>query len=137
MKYIFLALLVMISTGIADFLLKKGINIGIDVNAFLFLYSFVVTILYGILCLFKKVPLKVRKNLLKYPLIVGIFIFLSTFSLLTALRFEDASVIIPIVRMGFVVTSIFAFTLLREKITFEKALGILFAAVSLILLTQK
>ena len=93
-------------------------------------------ILFGLYCSWKKLSLKVTGTLLKYSLIVGFSIFLGTFLALLALKTGNASVVVPIARMGFVVTSICAFLFLREKLTLEKSLGILFAVVSLILLSQ-
>ena len=134
--YFFLAIMAMIFMGVADFLVKKAIDFGIDVNALMFLNYFSVTVLFGILGLSKKSPLQMDKSLFKYSLIVGVFFFLGTFAIITALQTGNASMIIPIARMGFVVTAICAFIFLREKLTLEKGLGLLFAVIALVLLSQ-
>ena len=136
MGYIVLALGAMVLMGVMDFLLKKSIMAGVDIYAVSFFVYFLMAILFGVYCRWKKVPLKVTGSLLKYSFIVGLSIFLGTFLAMLALKSGNASIVVPIARMGFVVTSICAFLFLREKITLEKGLGIFFAVVSLILLSQ-
>lgn len=136
MRYIILALTAMVCLGFSDYLVKKAITVGLNVNV-LILYNFLISaFFFGALCLLKKVPLIVRKQVIKYAIIIGILIFLATVSIVTALKSGSASVIFPIGRMGFVITAICAFIFLHEKITPRKILGLLFAVVSLILLTQ-
>jgi uncharacterized membrane protein len=136
MGYIALALAAMVLMGVMDFLLKKAILAGVDIYAVSFFLYLLMAILFGIYCRWKKVSLKITASLMKYAAIVGISIFLGTFFAMLALKSGNASIVVPIARMGFVVTSLCAFLFLREKITLEKGLGILFAVVSLILLSQ-
>jgi transporter family protein len=136
MSYIFLALISMVFMGLVDFLLKKAITVGIHIYAISFFGYLLMAIFFGIYCLLRKVPLKIGKFLVKYSIIVGLSIFIATFLGLFALKAGNASVIVPIVRMGFVVTSICAFLFLKEKITLDKGLGILFAVAALVLLSQ-
>ena len=136
MGYIVLALVAMVLMGLMDFLLKKAILAGVHIYAVSFFIYLLMAILFGIYCRWKKVPLKITRSMLKYALIVGLSIFLGTFLAMLALKTGNASIVVPIARMGFVVTSICAFLFLREKITLEKGLGIFFAVVSLLLLSQ-
>jgi len=136
MGYIFLALISMFFMGVVDFLFKKAITAGIHIYAISFYGYLLMAILFGTYCLLKKVPLKINKSLAQYSIIVGLSIFLGTFLALFALKAGNASVIVPMVRMGFVVTAICAFLFLKEKITLEKGLGILFAVAALVLLSQ-
>ncbi len=136
MGYIVLAVLSMILIGVADFLLKKGIAAGIDVYVLAF-YNYLVTAFFFLIyCIYKKISLKLNKTMINYPLLIGILLFVGTILGLIALKTGNASVIIPVIRMGFVVTAIYAFIFLREKITFSKGLGLFFAAVSLVLLSM-
>lgn len=136
MNYIFLALISMVFMGLMDFLLKKAIAAGVHIYAISFYAYLLMAIFFGTYCLLKKVRLKPGKSLVKYSIIVGLFIFIATFLALIALKAGNASVIVPIARMGFVVTAIGAFLFLKEKITLEKGLGILFAVAALVLLSQ-
>lgn len=136
MSYVLLALIVTIFMGVVDFLLKKAISVGVNFMALTFCVYLTAGILFGISCLVKKIPLKLKKDLLLYPVLIGLLIFAGTYLALIALKSGDASVVMPIVRMGFVVTAICAFIFLREKITLQKGLGLLCAAVSLVLLSQ-
>lgn len=136
MGYIFLALISMTFMGVVDFLLKKAITAGIHIYAISFCSYLLMAIFFGTYCLLRKVPLKINKSLVKYSIIVGLSIFIGTFLALFALKAGNASVIVPMVRMGFVVTAICAFLFLKEKITLEKGLGILFAVAALVLLSQ-
>ena len=135
MGYIFLALISMIFMGVVDFLLKKAITAGIHIYAISFCGYLLMAIFFGTYCLLKRVPLKINKSLAQYSIIVGLSIFIATFLALIALKSGNASVIVPVVRMGFVVTAICAFLFLKEKITLEKGLGILFAVAALVLLS--
>lgn len=136
MRYIFLALMAMVLMGVVDFLLKKALAAGTDIYAISFLGYTLAGILFGISSLVKGGSIKMSRPLLKYAMIVGLLIFLGTFAFLAALKTGSASVIVPIVRMGFVVTAICAFFFLKETVTLKKGLGLLFAAISLVLLSQ-
>jgi transporter family protein len=136
MNYIFLALISMVFMGLVDFLLKKAIAAGVHIYAISFFVYLLMAIFFGTYCLLKKVPLKINKSLVKYSILAGLFIFIGTFLALFALKAGNASVIVPIVRMGFVVTAICAVLFLKEKITLEKGLGILFAVAALVLLSH-
>ncbi len=136
MGYILLALATMVLIGVSDFLLKKGIAAGIDINVLAFYFYLATGVFFAIFCAIKRKSLKINKTLFKYSLLIGLLLFVGTFSGLIALKSGNASVIIPIVRMGFVVTAICAFVFLKEKITFSKGLGLFFAALSLVLLSM-
>ncbi len=137
MGYVLLALIAMVFIGLFDFTVKRGIVAGADVNALMF-YSFLASsVFYGITCKLQKVSFQMNKILWKYSLIAGFLFFFASFSIMTGLKYGDASIIIPIARMGFVVTSICAFIILKEKLSLQKGLGILCAIISLLLLTYK
>jgi transporter family protein len=136
MGYIFLALVTMVFMGLVDFLLKKAITDDVHIYAISFFIYLFMAILFGTYCLLKKVPLKIDKPLVKYSIPIGLSVSIGTLLALIALKAGNASVIVPVVRMGFVVTAICAFLFLKEKITLEKGLGILFAVAALVLLSQ-
>ena len=135
MGYVLLALIAMTVMGVADLLLKMGMDAGAHFVVFMFyIYSYS-ALFFGVFCLVKKVKLKMDKNLVRYSLVIGLLIFVGTFLILLALKDGSASVVIPIGRMGFVVTAVCAFLFLKEKVTLQKGLGLFCAAVSLVLLS--
>lgn len=136
MGYIVLALLAMVFLGVADILVKMAIVAGIDVNALMFFAYLVSAGFFGVACWWRGFSFKLDKLLVIYSTIVGVLIFLGILAVITALKFGNASVVVPIARMGFVITSICAFVFLRERISMGKLLGLLLAAISLVLLTQ-
>lgn len=134
---ILLALLGMLFSGLVDFFLKKGVNAGIDANL-LFFYSFLVAAVpFGILCWVESVSLELKRPLLDYILFIGILFFLASLFLILALKIGEASIVVPIGRMGFAVTAICAFIFLGEPLTVQKGLGILFAIAAIFLLAKE
>ena len=134
---ILLALGAMVLFGLVDFFLKKGIGLGIDGNALIFYSMLIAAVPFGLLCLVLAVPLQPGNPLLIYSLVIGVLMFVGTVSLLAALKSGEASIVVPIVRLGFVVTAICAFIFLGEKITPGSGLGILSAILAIILLSRK
>ncbi|MCP4154411.1 MAG: EamA family transporter [bacterium] len=135
MGYIILALIAMVFAGVGDLFWKMGLNAGINVYVFAFYIYLATGFFFGALCVIKKYSLKIDKKLVKYSVPYGILLFLATIATLIALKTGNASVIIPIVRMGFVITAICAFIFLREKLTLRKGMGLFFAGLSLVLLS--
>ena len=135
MGYVILALITMVFMGLVDYFLKIAITSGVHIYTISFFVYLLMAVLFGTYCLLKRVPLTMNKSLASYSLIVGVSIFLGSILGLMALRQGNASVVTPIVRMGFLVTVLGAFLFLKEKITPAKGLGILFALASLVLLS--
>lgn len=80
--------------------------------------------------------LPVDRSVVGYSLGAGILVF-GVVSLLTnALRFGDASVVVPISNMGFIAALGIAFAKKLETPTWRKALGVLGAVVAIILLSS-
>ena len=136
MNYIFAAIIAMFCYGIADFFLKKGIDSGVNGVKLMFYVWLMLTILFGFSLYFKSVSFKITKNLLVYGIPSGIFVFFGAIAIVYALKFGDASVVIPISRLGLVVTAILAFVFLSEEITINKVVGIIFASLAIVFLTK-
>lgn len=134
---ILLALSGMVFGGLVDFFLKKGVNAGIDANL-LFFYSFLVAAVpFGVLCYIESVSLALKRPLLDYILFIGVLFFLASLFLILALKIGEASIVVPIGRMGFVVTAVCAFIFLSETLTIQKGVGILFAIAAIFLLAKE
>ncbi len=134
---ILLAVLAMILFGLADFFLKKGIDKGLDTSVLFFYAILISAIPFGVLCVIQSISLKIQSPLLEYSLSIAILFFAGTFALLAALQIGEASIVVPIGRMGFVVTAICAFIFIGEQLTITKGLGILSAVTAIILISRK
>ena len=73
---------------------------------------------------------------LPYASTRGVLIVISLLAMLHALKVGEASVVVIIVRLGFMVAFLLAVVLMSEKLTPYKALGILFAVLAVVLLSR-
>ncbi|MCP4154410.1 MAG: DMT family transporter [bacterium] len=131
------AILGMFFFGVADFLLKKGLNKGLVPEVFFFYAILIAAIPFGIMCLYGSISLSFQGPVVQYSLGIALFVFIASFALLASLKVGDASIVVPIVRMGLVITVILAFIFLHEAVTVTKILGILAAIVAIILLSKE
>lgn len=134
---ILLALAAMVLFGLVDFFFKKAINQGIHGEALLFYSMLIAAAAFGLLALVRWVSLKPDGPLTGYTLLIGGLMFIGTISLLAALKKGEASIVVPISRLGLVITAGCAFIFLAEKLTITKSLGILCAVIAIILLSRK
>jgi len=138
MSYIILmALGAMVLFGLVDFLLKKGVDLGINLYVLFFYTALIATAPFGILFFIQPGSQKIDIPLLGYSLAIGVLVFIAMLALLLALKVGDASIVVPIGRMGFVITAVFAFIFLGETLTVTKGLGILCAIIAIILLSKE
>lgn len=72
-----------------------------------------------------------HNGLLSGVLVCGIVYFFAL-----ALKTGKACIVIPIAQMSFVVTALISFVLFKEKISYTKIIGLFFAIMSIILLSQ-
>lgn len=134
---ILLALTGMVMFGLADYFLKKSTSMGIKPDI-LFFYALLISALpFGVLHLYQKPPMNIGSSLGFYSFIIGTLTFIASISLVAALKKGEASIVVPIARMAFVVTSVCAFIFLGEVFTIKKGLGILLAIISILLLSKK
>jgi transporter family protein len=131
-----LALVALVLLGLADFFIKKGMSIGLEGNAMVFWSMIIASLPFGVLLLVEWVPLRPGGALAGYSITIGGLMFIGTISLLAALKVGEASIVIPLGRLGFVVTALCAFIFLGEPLTVTKALGILCAVTAVILLSR-
>lgn len=134
---ILLAAAGMVLFGLSDFFLKKGLSLESNTDRLLFYCLLVAAFPFGILSVIHSVPLNLEGPLLYYSLSIGLLFFAATVSLTTSLKHGEASIVIPIVRMGFVITALCAFIFLSEPITLTKGLGLIAAIVAIFLLSTE
>ncbi len=127
----------MVLFGTADFLTKKALEKGNNAYV-IFFYSFsIATILFGVLAATQSAPMELKGPLPLYSSLMAVLLFISTIAVLAALKVGEASIVIPIGRMGFIVTALCAFIFLGEKLTLTRGLGLIAAVAALILLSKK
>ena len=138
MSYVIIwAAAAMVLLGLADFFIKKGVDLGIDIRVFFF-YSFLVAALpFGVMAVLQPHPVRIGSSLLIYSSIITVLLVIGTLVLLLALKKGEASIVVPIARLGFVVTAVCAFIFIGEQLTLTKGLGILFAIAAILLLSKK
>ncbi len=134
---IMLALAGMVLAGLGDFFLKQGVSKGNDANALMFNVFVIVTVLFGVLCLALSSPLGLKTPVWEHSLAVGFFGFAGLLAFMAAIKRGEASIVVPIARIGFVVTVVCAFVFLKEPLTLQRGLGILFAIFAILLLARK
>jgi uncharacterized membrane protein len=131
------AIAAMVLLGLADFFIKKGVDLGIDIRLFFF-YSFLIAAIpFGLMAFVQSGSLKLESSLLYYSMIITVLLVVGTLVLLLALKKGEASIVVPIARLGFVVTAVCAFIFIGEQLTVTKGLGILFAIAGILLLSKE
>ena len=118
--------------GLADFFLKKGVNKGIEPNVLMYYSLLIAAVPFGILWFMQPGQMKIDIPLLGYSFTIALFFFMGTLALISALKKGDASIVVPIGRMGFVITAVCAFIFLSETFTITRGLGILFAILAIL-----
>lgn len=131
-----LAVFSMVLIGLADFLRKRAMASGVEPASFMVIESSFVFLSAVAAVILLSGSLRVTGTTLSYAPICGFLILISMLSMLFALRMGEASVIVPIARLGFTVTFILAVLLTPEALTAQKILGILFAVAAVILLSR-
>lgn len=90
----------------------------------------------GIVCFKSKtMDFKIDKKSLLFLLLSGVTIGLAWACYFTALKYGDASVVVPIDQLSIVITVIFAWTCLKEKITMSSLAGLILIVISIIMTT--
>ena len=78
-----------------------------------------------------------RRKIWRYGLISGVLVSGITVTMAQALLIGNASVVLPIAQMSFLLTGILGMILLKEKLTPMRAVALLFGVAAILLLTIK
>ena len=129
-------LLATVIVGILSFLYKIGLRNGATPTALVVMQGFfAITTATGFAAYRDKGIRPSRAALSHAPiaavLLVGAFICLAG-----GLRHGEASVVVPVAQMGFVVTALLGFVVLRERATLRKIAGLLVALIALVCLSK-
>ena len=132
---IILALVAMMSFGITGIIYKVATARIDPVSLTLFLYVFA-TVFTAVFWYFSPETNKViTKEGIKWVALGAVFAVIGMVCYISALKIDQASIIVPIRNLALVVTVILAIILLGEGITMTKVTGVIFAVVALILLS--
>lgn len=90
-------------------------------------------------CRERKMPLPAddRRKMWRYGLISGVLVTGITITMAQALLIGNASVVLPIAQMSFLLTGILGMILLKEKLTLMRAIALFFGVAAILLLTIK
>jgi len=123
----------MLCLGVSDFLNKRAMRAGVRRTQFLLVQSYFFTI--TTLVLLPMVGGLEWSPELLFAVACGVITFFSYVFVLKALETGDASVAVPIYRMGFAVTVVLAIVILDEELPPQKVLGFALIVVALLALT--
>ncbi len=134
MGYLLLAFLSMSSFGAYYFLVKiLSIHITSPVIA-LISNAVALLVIYSYLY-FTKVPiLPDRKKYIIYSLIISVPMAISVLTLYLAIDRGPVSIVMPIIGINSMVAVLLGISILRERVTVRKGLGILLAVAAIVLL---
>ena len=82
-------------------------------------------------------PADDRRKMWRYGLISGVLVTGITITMAQALLLGNASVVLPIAQMSFLLTGILGMILLKEKLTLMRAIALFFGVAAILLLTIK
>lgn len=132
---VLLGVLAMFAIGFADLTRRRGmIEGGNPVTFFLIESIFQVGFVVVAAFLFQG-GFKFTRATLAYAPVSGFLIFVGIVSLLLALERVEANRIVPIARLGLVVTFVFTTLLLGERLTVSRVAGVILAAAAVVLLS--
>lgn len=133
-KSLMIAVIAMLLSACFQFILKLAALQNTSSPSFLLfmsLFFLAIVVLYNIFRGHFSIP---RKTFLYAPL-NGCLMAIGTLSIIFALSTGEASIVLPIVQLSFLVTGVLAVILLKEKINLNQIIGIIFAATAIVILS--
>lgn len=134
MDYRILAFIVMLLWGVQNVLLKVVFR-KISPFGYYVIAGIATIVAAGLAYLLFKPSLNVDSLTLGGAFLLALFVSLTYLAFLYALSIGPENVVIPITSLNVAVTAILATIFLKEPMTVEKALGLLFATVAVVLLS--
>lgn len=126
-SFLYLAVIASILRGLMGFFYKIALNHNIDVNTFLFINP-LLWISGGLIhAVFFERDLSINKKTVIYSGISGFLVAGIVLFLLLAVKEGETIIAVPLSQLSFIITCVLSVWLLREKMTFPKAIGILLA----------
>ena len=134
MDYRILAFIVMLLWGVQNVLLKVVFR-KISPFGYYVIAGIATIVAAGLAYFLFKPSLNVDSLTLGGAFLLALFVSLTYLAFLYALSIGPENVVIPITSLNVAVTAILATIFLKEPMTVEKALGLLFATVAVVLLS--
>lgn len=131
--YLILAIAAMIGYGITNVIYKVASN-KIDPISLTLFTSIALTVVVFIFWLFTKQKYITPKGA-EYAIIAGVIAGFAFIAYITSIHLGKVSIVSSLRGLSFLITTVIAVLFLAEKITAMKILGIIFAAIAVILLT--
>ena len=115
---------------------KAAIETGVDVHAMLLLAASCWIVGGLAYAAFRERRLRITRQKVRYVLAAGVLVFAVVNTLIEALKFGSASIVVPIANLSFVVAMLLSALIGLEVLNSRKWIAAAFAAVSVFLLAQ-
>jgi len=115
---------------------KIAILSNADINSMLIIISLSWIIGGAIYAIFRENIFDITKKICIYSMISGILVFLIVNFLMLAIKYGEASIVIPIANMSFILALLISIVLKMESISLRKIFSIFLAIISIILLAK-
>ena len=133
--FLFLAIFASTARAIYGVVSKSAIDSGADIKTMIFITTFCWIMGGWVYYLLREQALSFSLRMIKFFVLSGTLVFAVINGLTAALTYGDASVVLPIANLSFVLTLILANVFGRESFSFPKIIVIAFAAGSIICLS--
>lgn len=132
-----LALVAFICLGLTDFIRKKGATAGANPVGYLLVETIVMLSIVPFvgLLLYGKFPDLIHGTV-PYALLSGVTIMVALVSLMSGLSVGEASVVIPVSRLGLALATLLSLIFLGESVTWSKLAGVGLAVAAVYLLSR-
>ncbi|MDD2678798.1 MAG: EamA family transporter [Candidatus Nanoarchaeia archaeon] len=135
MKWVYYALMAMFLQGTTIFLVKTQLSNNNPYSVLFFQYIFGLSALSSYF-LFKKENIFIGKKNVSLAILSGFFVSIGLISYYLAINETALSIVAPVRGTGFILlTSIMGITILKEKLSLKKIMGVIFCILSIIFLT--
>ena len=115
---------------------KMGLLSGADLGSMLLIIAGSWVVGGSAYALLRERTVKVTKKTWAYSAVSGVLVFLIASFLMLALNYGEASIVIPVANMSFVLALLVSVLLKMEALTLKKAVSMLLAVISIILLAR-
>jgi uncharacterized membrane protein len=120
-----------IVVGAASFAYKLGVRAGATPVAVVVAQGLVALVLFTTFSVFTDRGVRLSRPALVHAPMSAVLLLIAFISLAKALQDGEASVVVPIAQMGFVVTAILGFVFQREPLTLRRVAGLVIAVLAL------
>ena len=134
---ILLAIGTLVALGVADYLRTAAVSRRrVDNMSFMVVEASVWIVVLVAAMLLRGKGFSMSPKLIGLPAITGLISVCGILALMTALGMEDGSKVVPIGRLGLILTAVLSIIILREPLTATKLAGLGFGAYAVVLLSR-